>query len=85
MTTSFRTKQEALERGIFYAGRAKNLKVEQLRKVKGDLISIAGLEEGAEFYEFENLGGITVRIAIAPFRGLFCLWLITPCGAAYCV
>jgi hypothetical protein len=81
MTTIYKSKEDALNRGIFYSGK-KDLLIKDLRKVDGKVYQF-GSPIDSELYELENKDGITVTLGIE-FAGenRFCLWLITPEGFA---
>jgi hypothetical protein len=81
MTTIYNSKEEALSRGIFYAGRT-DLKVGELKKIDGKVYQF-GVEIDSELYELENVNGLKVTLGLQ-FVGKdkFCLWLIAPEGIA---
>lgn len=69
-----------MKTGLFYAGRS-DLQVSDLKRVDAD-VSQFGDPLNAEVYEFKNEKGETVKIASAPCRDGFDLWLIAPNGFA---
>jgi len=82
VTRIYPTRKSALETGIFYLGRSKDMKVEDLCRVQGDVSQINGNPLGAQIYELTNSNGIKCKIATAPCRDGFDLWLIKPNGLA---
>lgn len=78
MTTPYATKEIALLAGIRFAGRAGELRAEDLRPVKGKINQLGYVHEDTELFEFEGKNGLA-RIAVGPFRGdKWELWLIDP-------
>ena len=78
MTTEYSSKKIALFAGIRFAGRAGELKPDDLRPVKGKINQFGYVHEDSELFEFEDRNGL-VRIAVGPFRGdKWELWLIDP-------
>ena len=75
MTIKFRSREEALKRGIFYARGKVDLKLSELKKVELDVTQF-GFFLNAEIYQLENSKGEMCMIATSPFRDGFDLWLI---------
>lgn len=83
MTSRFPSKKTALEYGIFLLRGKVDIKVEDLKKVEGDIVQFNDSLK-AEVYELENFAGKKCMIATAPFRqNDFDLWLISPDGLAW--
>lgn len=83
MSTEYSTKKDALETGIYYAGRT-GMPVTELKLLDDVHISQFGEElSKSEVYEFINKNGKPAKIATSPFRHGWDLWLIDPeSGAA---
>jgi len=76
MTTPYQSKEAALLAGIGFAGRAGELRPDDLRPVEGKINQFGFVHEYTELFEFEGKNGLA-RIAVGPFRGdKWELWLI---------
>lgn len=79
MTSEYPSKKAALLAGIRFAGRAGELKPEDLKPVKGKINQFGYVHEESELFEFEAHNGKLALIGVGPFRGdKWELWLFNP-------
>lgn len=78
MTTTFSTKEAALQYGIHCARGKIDIEPGDLKRLEDKIMNQFGHEFPIEVYEVENDKGEKGHLGIEKFRDGFALWLITP-------
>lgn len=91
MTTKYGSKESALMRGMFYAGRHdlykegerelsldEVLKKDEVKIVEGEIEQFGFVHEDCTMIEFKSSKGKLVRVATTKFRDGFDCWLVDP-------
>lgn len=82
MTTTYPSKEMAIEMGIYYAtGQSEKANTDML-KVKGMIEQFGIRVEKSELYELTNSKGTKATFGISPTKDGYHLWLISPNGVA---
>lgn len=80
MTTFFPSKNSALKRAVYYARGKVDLEINELRKLKNQIIDQFGFSQEAEVYEFENEKGEDIQVGVCETPRGWNLWLISKNG-----
>ena len=80
MTTTFPSKDAALQMGIYYARGKNDIRPKDLKQLEDITMDQFGHTFPVEVYEVENTKGEKGQLGIENFRDGYALWLISPGG-----